>query len=325
MGRAASEVIARELAGGKTTVISGAALHNNPLAQQRALSAPGESTERDAAIAEGATRVVIGEISRVGNRLLIDVSERDPASGATLDNFSLSSPDRNDLYSLADAAAHHISPQVTAFETRNNEAIAAWARALEENDYAKVSDYYSRAVQADPQFASAWLSWAGAASGHGDRAEAANAVAREAGIEQVLAGVLPEGKVAEIRRLQGEGRVVAMAGDGINDAPALAQADVGFAMGSGTDVAIEAGDVTLLRADLAGIAQAIALSRATWNVMRQNLVWALGYNVLAIPAAALGFLSPVISSAAMAASSVSVVFNSLRLRKMKLRRAPNAP
>jgi Cu+-exporting ATPase len=148
----------------------------------------------------------------------------------------------------------------------------------------------------------------------GDRERTAQAIARAAGIERVVAEVLPVGKVAEIRRLQGQGRVVAMAGDGINDAPALAQADVGFAMGSGTDIAIEAGDVTLLRADLMGIPRAIALSRAAWNIIRQNLFWALAYNVVAIPAAALGYLSPVIASAAMAASSVTVVLNSLRLR-----------
>jgi Cu+-exporting ATPase len=152
----------------------------------------------------------------------------------------------------------------------------------------------------------------------GDRRETAEAVAREAGINRAVAGVLPDGKVAEIRRMQGEGRVVAMAGDGINDAPALAQADAGFAMGSGTDIAIEAGDVTLLHSDLKGVVQAIALSRAAWRVMRQNLFWALAYNVVAIPAAALGFLNPVIASAAMAASSVSVVFNSLRLKRIKL-------
>jgi P-type Cu+ transporter len=152
----------------------------------------------------------------------------------------------------------------------------------------------------------------------GDRKETAEAVAREAGIERVVAGVLPDGKVAEVRRLQSEGRVVAMAGDGINDAPALAQADAGFAMGSGADIAIEAGDVTLLHADLKGIVQAIALSRAAWRIMRQNLFWALAYNVIAIPAAALGFLNPVIAGAAMAASSVSVVFNSLRLKRIKL-------
>jgi Cu+-exporting ATPase len=152
----------------------------------------------------------------------------------------------------------------------------------------------------------------------GDRQENADAIAREAGIGRVVAGVLPDGKLAEIRRLQALGRTVAMVGDGINDAPALAQADVGLAIGSGTDVAIEAGDVTLLRADLGGVAQAIALSRAAWRVMKQNLFWALGYNVIAIPAAALGFLNPVIASAAMAASSVSVVFNSLRLKRMRL-------
>ncbi len=148
----------------------------------------------------------------------------------------------------------------------------------------------------------------------GDRKEAAEKIASEAGIDRVVAGVLPDGKVAEITRLKQEGRVVAMVGDGINDAPALAQADVGFAMGSGTDIAMEAGDITLLRADLAGVADAIALAQATSRIMRQNLFWALGYNVIAIPAAAFGFLNPVIASAAMAASSVSVVANSLRLK-----------
>jgi Cu+-exporting ATPase len=152
----------------------------------------------------------------------------------------------------------------------------------------------------------------------GDRMSTARAIAKTAGIERVIAEVLPDGKVAEIRRLQAEGRIVAMAGDGINDAPALAQADVGFAMGSGTDIAIAAGDVTLLHADLAGIARSIALSRAAWRVIRQNLFWALAYNVIAIPAAALGYLSPVIASAAMAASSVTVVFNSLRLKRTAL-------
>jgi len=154
----------------------------------------------------------------------------------------------------------------------------------------------------------------------GDRREPAEKIAREAGIAQVIAEVLPDGKVEEIRRLIEQARtatgnrLIAMVGDGINDAPALAQADVGFAMGSGTDIAMEAGDVTLLRSDLTGVADAIGLARATGRIMRQNLFWALGYNVIAIPAAALGFLSPVIASAAMAASSVSVVVNSLRLK-----------
>jgi Cu+-exporting ATPase len=152
----------------------------------------------------------------------------------------------------------------------------------------------------------------------GDRHEPAQAIASQSGIGRVIAGVLPDGKAAEIRRLQSQSRTVAMVGDGINDAPALAQADVGFAMGSGTDVAMEAGDVTLLRSDLRAVAQAISLSRAAWRVMQQNLFWALGYNVIAIPAAALGFLSPVIASAAMAASSVSVVANSLRLKRVRI-------
>jgi Cu+-exporting ATPase len=152
----------------------------------------------------------------------------------------------------------------------------------------------------------------------GDRREPAQAIADQAGILHVVAEVLPDGKAAEVRRLQGEGRIVAMVGDGINDAPALAQADVGFAMGSGTDVAMEAGAVTLLRNDLRAVADAISLSRAAWGIMRQNLAWALGYNVVAIPAAALGFLSPVLASAAMAASSVSVVANSLRLKRMRI-------
>ncbi len=154
----------------------------------------------------------------------------------------------------------------------------------------------------------------------GDVPATAHAVARDVGINRVIAGVLPEGKVDAIRRLQEEGHVVVMVGDGINDAPALARADVGVAMGGGTDVALEAGDIALLRADLAGVADAVLLSRRTMRTMRQNLFWAFVYNVLGVPIAAgvlypaTGMLlSPILASAAMALSSVSVVTNSLRL------------
>ncbi|MDR0702063.1 MAG: cadmium-translocating P-type ATPase [Azoarcus sp.] len=151
----------------------------------------------------------------------------------------------------------------------------------------------------------------------GDNADTAAMVAREAGIARFEASVLPGGKAARIRALKASGKRVGMAGDGINDAPALAAADVGFAMGAGSDVAMQTADITLMKNDLHGVADAIALSRATLAKIRQNLFWAFIYNILGIPAAALGFLNPVVAGAAMALSSVSVVSNSLRLRPRK--------
>jgi Cu+-exporting ATPase len=151
----------------------------------------------------------------------------------------------------------------------------------------------------------------------GDNERTAAAVAAEVGICRVMAGVLPGEKAAEVQRLQLAGHHVAMVGDGVNDAPALAAADIGIAMGTGTDVAMQAAGITLMRGDPLLIGDAIAVSRATYNKIRQALFWAFFYNVIGLPAAALGLLSPVIAGAAMALSSVSVVSNALLLRRWR--------
>ena len=148
----------------------------------------------------------------------------------------------------------------------------------------------------------------------GDSDVVAQAIAAEAGVDEVIAGALPADKAAVVAGLRAQGRRVAMAGDGMNDAPALAAADLGLALGSGTDVAISAADLILLRDDLAVVPAAISLARATLRVIRRNLAWAFAYNVAAIPLAAAGLLNPLIAGAAMAASSAFVVANSVRLR-----------
>jgi Cu+-exporting ATPase len=151
----------------------------------------------------------------------------------------------------------------------------------------------------------------------GDNKEVANEIAKKANIDNVIAEVLPDQKADKIKELQNNGEIVAMVGDGINDAPALAVADIGIAIGTGTDIAIEAADITLVKGDILGVAKSIELSKAVIRNIKQNLFWALIYNIIGIPIAASGFLNPIVAGAAMAFSSVSVVSNALRLKRWK--------
>mgnify|MGYP003880582159 CR=1 FL=1 len=155
----------------------------------------------------------------------------------------------------------------------------------------------------------------------GDNQRTAEAIARRVGIDHVLAEVLPDGKVAEVQRMQARFGLVAFVGDGINDAPALTQANVGIAIGTGTDIAIEASDVTLVRGELTGVVEAINLSRATFRKIQQNLFWAFFYNVVMIPLAIIGWMHPVLAEIAMATSSVTVVTNANTLRRVEIRPA----
>ncbi len=257
-------------------------------AAERGITPTAEPTAFAAVPGAGVTATVAGKDLAVGTRRLMDEQGVDiAASLSAVEN--LEAAGKTVMFAAVDGRLAALVAVADTVKESSREAIAALtAMGLE-----------------------VWMIT-------GDNRRTAEAIARQVGVEHVMAEVLPANKAEQVERLRSQGKIVAMVGDGINDAPALAAADVGIAMGTGADVAIEAGDVTLMRGDLRGIAAAISLSRATMTNIKQNLFWALAYNIIGIPVAAAGYLSPVIAGAAMAFSSVSVVTNALRLRRVKL-------
>jgi len=257
-------------------------------AEARGIAPAGEAADFAAVPGAGVTAVVAGRSLAVGTRRLMGEKGIDIA--ASLDEaLRLEGEGKTVIFAAVDGRLAALIAVADTVKDSSREAVAALAAMGLE----------------------VWMIT-------GDNRRTAEAIARQVGIGHVMAEVLPADKAEQVERLRAQGKVVAMVGDGINDAPALAAADVGIALGTGADVAIEAGDVTLMRGDLRGIAAAIRLSRATMANIKQNLFWALAYNVVGIPFAAAGYLSPVIAGAAMAFSSVSVVANALRLRRVKL-------
>ncbi|MDT8902081.1 heavy metal translocating P-type ATPase [Selenomonadales bacterium 4137-cl] len=257
-------------------------------AADRGVPPAAEPTAFAAVVGAGVTATVAGKNLAVGTRRLMD--EKGVAIATSLDKVEqLESEGKTVMFAAVDDRLA---------------ALVAVADTVKESSREAIADLTAMGLEV-------WMIT-------GDNRRTAEAIARQVGIEHIMAEVLPANKAEQVERLRSQGKIVAMVGDGINDAPALAAADVGIAMGTGADVAIEAGDVTLMRGDLRGIAAAIRLSRATMTNIKQNLFWALAYNIVGIPIAAAGFLSPVLAGAAMAFSSVSVVTNALRLRRVKL-------
>ncbi len=252
-------------------------------AAARGLAVP-PATEFTSVPGKGARATAGGDIALVGRRLLLDEAGVEVPAGVSDDAAALEAAGRTTVYVAWGGAVRGV---LGVADTVRDEAAAT------------VAELHRLGVSV------VILT--------GDNERTARAVAGAVGADRVVAGVLPGGKVAEVRALQEAGQVVAMVGDGVNDAPALAQSDLGIAIGTGTDVAIEAAGVTLLSADLRGVPRAIRLSRRTFRTILQNLGWAFGYNLAALPLAAFGLLNPIVAGAAMACSSVSVVANSLRL------------